>query len=822
MDGSRKEITRGIHVIYSTIPEKNAKSFVASLEKEFYSDYKENIGYKGKALYSPLKYFMLGDFDYCQISLINNFKFTHRLFEICESSENIRNYGSHTLQSYTGFCLHDKVYSEKIFSEPIDEYFVGIIHLKLNNGIYIGTGSDFIDEIHQILSSILKDTKYLISQSFSWFELSLTVFIKSPKELANIIAKLRSLCLGDLINHKDIYENCLYKDFDFEENDIYKASLFADTNSTIGFKEDVIKCSSDSKIYKDFIDYIENYKCTLKTEIEWQVKPGHINQVVEELNNHNFLKDYFNILKRELVLGKCDYVIHLKSENSILANFHLLRDLYRSDNCQLYKHIRKVRTYSFLEPDLDIEIRNKSNILDWNIVLEKLCVSIKDFKKIEQALKGLKVSRQIRVKILKIISNYNNGILDPILFTYFLDFSIFIKLLRGFIMEEHSRQKKHITEVKEIEKKLNYYIEVFQESYNVRFLNGYLFENISDFDLDFNSSIQQLLTSYGSLVYEYGKKFYSGDLYYPLIRLNNIDTVSDYLSINYAVPHLTSPEFVVSTIIKEILNHIPLDSKELEIKLNHYNKELFNFKKYINESYFDDMYQSGMININYFIIDAIRFHITFKSNFKLFEYWFWTYNFQNTSLYDTNGLFNEQQLKQEIFRLLLIKKFFLNIPEIEVECPSPEIFTYWEKHFEKIKSIVERIHIFFTENNNFSIIDFIEQLKNNALENKNLPIDNIEKSLISYLQELKKKTESGKIMLLKRDWKTGEILKNYNSQYDDVFFAIDQIGGLYFQNTNKKDDYFSLNCKYLNLIIDFSAKTKKPFIKTLLKDDAYN
>ena len=64
-------------------------------------------------------------------------------------------------------------------------------------------------------------------------------------------------------------------------------------------------------------------------------------------------------------------------------------------------------------------------------------------------------------------------------------------------MEEHSRQKKHITEVKEIEKKLNYYIEVFQESYNVRFLNGYLFENISDFDLDFNSSIQQLLTSYG-------------------------------------------------------------------------------------------------------------------------------------------------------------------------------------------------------------------------------------------------------------------------------------------------------------------------------------
>lgn len=813
------EITRGIHVIYSTIPEKNAKSFVESLEKEFYTDYKKDIGYSGKALYSPLKYFMLGDFDYCQIALINNFKFTHRLFEISEDRENIRNYGSHTLQSYTGFCLNDKDYSEEIFEKNIEEYFVGIVHLKLNNGLYIGNGGDFIDEVHKIIAKILDKTKHILSQSFSWFELSLTIFVNSPKELANIIAILRSLCLEDLINHSTIFDNCLYNDFNFNKSDIYKASLFADTNSSIGFKEDIIKCSSKSKTYKDFINFLEKNKCSLKTEIEWQVKPGHINQVVEEINNHDFLKNYFKIEKRELVLGKCDYVIHLISENSILANFHLLRDLYRSDNCQLYKHVRKVRTYSFLEPDTNLETRDNSTIIDWNEILEKLSVSIKDFKTIEIALKGLKVSRQIRVKILKIISNYNNGILDPILFTYFLDFSVFIKLLKEFILEESSKQEIQTIEVKEIEKKLNHYIEVFQEGYNVRFLNGYLFENISDFDLDFNSSIQQLLTSYGSLVYEYGKKFYKGDLYYPLIRLNNIDTVSDYLSINYAVPHLTSPEFVISTIIKEILNHIPLDSAELEDRLIKYYNDLFNFKTFINESYFDDMYESGMININYFIIDAIRFHITFKSNFKLFEYWFWTYNFQNTSLYDTNGLFNEHQLKQEILRLLLIKKFFYDIPEIEIACPSPEIFTYWEKHFKKIHSIVEKIHDYFTTNKNFSIIDFIENLKNNALENKNIPIDKIENSLIFYLQELKKKNKNGKIMLLKRDWKTGKILKNYNSQYDDIFFAIDQIGGLYFQNTEKKDEYFVLNCNYLNKIIDFSAKTKKPFIKTLLEDD---
>lgn len=814
------EITKGIHVVYSTIPEKNAKSFVKSLEKEFYTDYKNAIKYKGKSLYTPLKYFMLGDFDYCQISLINNFKFTHRLFEISEGEDNIRNYGSHTLQSYTGFCLNNKKYSEEIFSSKIEEYFVGIVHLKLNNGLYIGNGIDFIEEVQKIITKTIGITKHLLSQSFSWFELSLVVFVESPKELANIIAKLRNLSLEHLENSSKIFENCLYNDFEFNKNDIYNTSLFADTNSSIGFREDIITCDSNSDEYKKFMLFLNNENIYLKTEIEWQVKPGHINQVVTEINKHEYLKDFFKIDKRELVLGKCDYVIHLKSENSIHANFHLLRDLYRSDKCQLYQHIRKVRTYSFLEPDLNIEAKDSNNIIDWNEILTKLSVSIQDFKAIEIALKSLKISRQIRVKILKIISNYNNGILDPILFTYFLDFSIFIKLLKEFILEEVHIQKTKNTAVKEIEKKLNHYIEVFQEGYNVRFLNGYLFENISDFDLDFNSSIQQLLTSYGSLAYEYGKKFYKKDFYYPIIRLNNIDTVSDYLSINYAVPHLTSPEFVISTIIKEILNHISLDSKKLENRINNYNNDLYKFKKYINESYFDDMYESGMMNMSYFIIDAIRFHITFKSNFRLFEYWLWTYNFQNTSLYDTNGLFNEQHLKQEILRLLLIKKFFYDHKGIEIECPSPEIFTYWEKHFEKIESIVNNIFKYFTNNNDNeqSIINFIDKLKNIAIDDRGIPINEIENSLLQYLQDLQKKSKNRKIMLLKRDWKSGEILKNFNSQYNDVFFAIDQIGGLYFQNTEKKDEYFKLNCKYLNTIIDFSAKTKKTFIKNLIDD----
>lgn len=267
------EITRGIHVVYSTIPEKNAKSFVKSLEKKFYTDYKRDIGYSENTLYTPLKYFMLGDFDYCQISLINNFKFTQRLFEISEGDDDhIRNYGSHTLQSYTGFCLNKKEDSENIFSNKIEKYFVGIIHLKLNNGLYLGNGIDFIEEVQKIITKTIGNNKHLLSQSFSWFELSLVVFVDSPKELANTIAKLRALSLNDLDNSTKIFENCLYNDFKFNKNKIYNTSLFADTNSSIGFREDIITCDSKSDEYKKFKLFINDHNISLKTEIEWKLK----------------------------------------------------------------------------------------------------------------------------------------------------------------------------------------------------------------------------------------------------------------------------------------------------------------------------------------------------------------------------------------------------------------------------------------------------------------------------------------------------------------------------------------------------------------------
>lgn len=637
-----------------------------------------------------------------------------------------------------------------------------------------------------------------------------------------------------------------------------KTSLFADTHTYFGFNEKLITTKYTDIYIETFIKHVNDNKIKLKSDIEWQVKPGHIFELEKNIKEHGKLRKYFDFEERKLVLGKCDYMLQEKDQ-SILSNFYLIRFIKKSPKCRLFDHARKVRSYIFLDvsklksKDNASEVK-ESNILgplSWDEKLDKLAVTSKEFHDIDLGLKALKVSRQVRIKILKIFSNYNNGIQDPILFPYFLDFTIFIRNLIKLINHEVGEAKKKSFKLKDLETKLNENIKVFQEGYNVRFLNGYQFENISDFDLDFNSSIQQLLTSYGSLVYEYGKLFYDDDTYAPIIQLNNIDTVSNNLTINYSIQHLTSPEFVFTTLLKEILNQLEIHDDDLKKLLKAFYDSLEMTRQQINESYLDDMIDSKQIDLNYFIIDSIRFIVTFNGDFDLFKHWFWSYNFQNSSLYDSGGMFNEQYLRMEMFRVLLIKKFYLPEDYNDMLCPSPELNTYWVRHYKKINFVssaliesikVQKIDAFIAhiidkylasyKNQNEHLNEKVVQYMTYVDKNDFFDIDNQRKKL-SFLFNSDSKSKSPvhamellifnslneqynlnrkKITLLKRDWETGMSMENHISLYDKILYAIDQTGGVYFKDTEKMTDYFKYNANCLLSIIDFSYKQKKAFI----------
>jgi len=801
-------------------------------------------------LYKPLKYYMLGDYDVCYITLINNFKFSHRLFEPKTEKKDIV-YNSHTFQSYSGFALNNEnslktTFSNNPYTNDDTKYFIGIINLKLNNGYLIGNGLDFIQLIAEIIAVKFKND-YVLTQTLTWFELSLTLFFNDPSELTKAIILLRSLNLYKLkndaeLNHlyvkyaENLKVNSLYHEIlnpESEKERMYATSFFADTSSHFGINERLIK----NHLKTEKIDsYVKNFdekakEIILKTEIEWQVKPGHIPNLIKLLESHEELKNCFKTknekLAANMVLGKCDYLIQEGNE-SILSNFHLIRDFIRSKHCKFYDHIRKVRTYIFLEPNLE-ENDDRSECIKeangspnhWNETLKQLAVKADEFKSIDKWLKALKISRQVRTKILKICSNYNNGILDPIQFPYFLDFKVFIDNLKNLIKKEYEIAQNKMFPIADLENNLNKHISAFEEGYAVRFLNGYQFENISDFDLDFNNSIQQLLSSYGTLVNEYGRLFYEEN-YGPIIQLNNLDTVSNYLSINYFGHHLTSPEFIFASLTKEILNHLKIDKLEYQIILKEYENDIPELKKFINESYFDDMLASGMIDINYFLIDAIRYKLSYNGKFKIYEYWFWSYIFQNSTLFDSTGMLNEHRLRMEMFRIILIKKVYENTSDHKLECPTPELYTYWIRHYDKIDLIVSKMMQFSQKKPELNIIGKIYHLANEICkvtevsENDNLPIKKIEAIFFETLLNHYQKNKS-KVTIVKRDWESGIPLKNYNVLYKDILYAIDPTGGVYFYNSKSMDTYFESNSKCLLDILDFSNKYKKEFIIKYLK-----
>lgn len=197
------EVNYGVQIVFSTIPNQKDIKFENDVEENYFEDYKRDIGSVDDFLYKPLKFYMLGDYDVCYISLINNFKFSHRLFEPKIKTDKTV-YNPHTFQSFAGFGLNQKTTLERIFSEQEIDYFVGVVNLKLNNGLLIGNGLDYIESIYEYISKELGDTPFILTHTLSWFELSLVVFVNDPCSLTDILTTLRLSEFKDLVAYMQI------------------------------------------------------------------------------------------------------------------------------------------------------------------------------------------------------------------------------------------------------------------------------------------------------------------------------------------------------------------------------------------------------------------------------------------------------------------------------------------------------------------------------------------------------------------------------------------------------------------------------------------
>lgn len=901
-----------LHVVLATFPPNQEKDFNISVRNKFFESYwksckryltnkDEAYGYyngdkKVPVLYNPIRYHILGNYDIAYITLIDSYKFAQRLFEPQKSEEHndtIDLFGPHTFQSFTGITHHQADYLKGFFYDrlkkrkPQRKFFLGLCNLKLNNGFLIGNGKKYLISVFKAIDHELSkhaSVEYLKLQSFSWFEISLMIFSDDPQQIADIIQTLRRLTLEDLKKWEPkILDDSLYRAMYPKEKDDYfrYANVFADTHTYVGIHGDVFEPGSP------YCEELLSKDLKLKTEVEFQIKPGHMHLLAKMLSEDKVLKNYpLSHDDKHFLAGRSDYC--LKSELTGINEIVRLIGLIINRQTNIFDHVRKIRTKVFFDGLKHMEHPKKTVIL-LNEELRPLAENIDNVAMLNEKLRALKLSRQIRSKVLKIFSNYNNGVQDIVLFPYLLDLKIFIERLKGAIDEaynrfiqrfepsrlmtekerekEKERQKEERLDVDRLEDILMKMIEIFQEGFNIRMLNAYQFEDIYDFDLDFNSSIQQLLSMYSTMAFEIGNLVYKKPYSYgPVIQLNLKDTVSNDSSINYAVNHLTSPEFIFATISKEIINGLPKDDDELDNILKYYGR--VKGKLLADNVVINDLDHRGLINLSYFLNDAFRYVWTYKTDFKLFYYWFWTYNFQNASLYSETGLLDESHFEKELFRILFIAKFYGTNHTADVVCPLQELETYWDRHFEKINLAVadflqfledEKITARFLENmeRTFDII-----MKRGEADYKQIPMDDGGTSFRAEIEsghhelnlgndylyrlcrrsyvfkykdeppkELKDDTtlylewymwsylnkiyhiNKGKISLVRRDWKTGKPMVSFVKINEmPSLYSVDQIGGLFFEDVAQQNAYFKQSTEVLTDLWDFTLKRKKTFI----------
>jgi hypothetical protein len=723
-----------IHLAFSTFPSGKELEFVRAKRKTF-SDYRvesekhliDNQKIED-CLYNPLIFHLFGTFDVVFVSLIDNYKFCQKVFDVDSPQA-----GSTTsYQIVTGICNNQFLPTDGIKSyfprnnnteqKLSAKKYVHITNFKVNNGLLIGNGNQFVDAVMKKMSEKLKDIDFIIFKSFSWSEIVLLQFGDDLEELQKNIIRFREFSLEDIAEEKEkaaIVNDSLYG-FVSKENlpyckfeSIEKSHVFVDSHSYSGvdyFEFNCIDYDQNTNPYKDD---------KFKSSIEFQVKPGHFMPLFQILKA-NPMFDQSKVLFKN---GKTDYLVKETDHKAFKSNYDVNKE-YRHGTGELRRHIRKMKT-NFLVDVCSSEGIPDSNIFAENKLVKKdegvnnfsyfLAVNYTiDLQDLKSKIKKLGVSRQIREKIIKAFSNYNNLVKDTILYSEFIELrGYLLYILKDIILEVDrldtffldpivfdKRYRSRDLILSEIEEKWTIALDIFEDAYQNRVHNNYLYEDLNEFSIDFNSAVNQINSIQDFLVKTTNNVFFPRFKDEIIVTQNEIDSKSNIINVNYNVYHYLEPTLIFTTLMKEVMNGV-LTKADIFLKISNTDE------KNISSNYFNDIkreielelapelnsFQRSALNsfdFFYYFSDLAKMTYTFLFDYDLYEYWSWAYFMQNSSMYKSSGLPENVRFQRELLKMCLVKNVFN--PELKhVRNPAPELFDLWQKSILDIENLSKLI-----------------------------------------------------------------------------------------------------------------------------------
>lgn len=811
-----------IHIALSTYPNfignnnSNSETDFIDQKKKFYKNYQSD----NHQLYSPKIYHIFGMFDLAFITLIDSYKFAQRLFDD-KNDEKLKlkpiNY-----QIITGIIpiLSDNQI-DKVF--PIEneesngknsEDFVLISNLKLNNAFLIGNGHEFLKTVMAKISESLISQKFIAFFSFNWCEITLIQFGNKPDDLFKNLILIRELHFNELfkcdIQKQEIFNKSLYKQYDTLDNECDNKNVFSDTNSYLG-----------ADYYKFTKGELDKIDCL--SDIELHIKPGAMGDI---LGHSQFDKIFDD--KPYFLNGKMDLLFKKENRNKLESN----KKIYAGLRGDFNGYIRRLKTSPIYNFNFGKPINKGLHVSSSIFTKLKEKHEIKNLNGLQNCLRKLKISRQIRQKVIKMYSHYNNGIVDPISYAYMIDFKPLLMEFYNFIETKAKELDSSFTKeysfsadfVQSLESNINKILDIFENAFHVRIFNNYNFEEFNDFQIDFNSSITQLTCIFDSLVKITNDFFFNKKNI--IVTHHNETTISNFVNVNYNAFDLLEPALIFNSLLKETLNATEeiLESESLKYSIVSLQKVLYEKMPLLEVSEFD---------VRYFLYDVVKYKYLFNNDNDLYIFWSWVHMLQNSKNYDMSGNISELNFIREAFRINLVLMYFNHS-----EDNTPQTVKKLFKHHEAVKSaiketkldddtrskighIITRIEYLCSKNNqyvkisNFEINNEIKEPYSDFIKYKNFKITpTAEKSPISYyltlankyLNDLQVNHFENKIVVLPRCLKTGALLTNCIS--DEIPIYIDPFGGFYINKLDKKEKYLKLKNATIYSLLDASLKFK--------------
>lgn len=443
--------------------------------------------------------------------------------------------------------------------------------------------------------------------------------------------------------------------------------IFSSTFSHLGYDmEDVFSSDHFKEIQQE----------KLKLQYHWDLKPGHyidFRNAIFDKKDPIFSKDS----TEERIMPGID-MMQLIVEKTFEEH---KQDFDKLFNCREIKpYLRKQRiNIVFNEHGLKEEKQTNDEHPELVKHLKKCAFSKTDLKNLRQDLNACRASKVLKERTLKMFETFNDCTMDPLFFNYFIELK---EYLNGIKIKVHKYLEKPDRDatLEDFHTWLDKMIRSFEQAYHNRFHQSSRMRNISDFNLEYNGGIQQLISAYDMAYKTILKSLIKQDSKENCVYVSGYERVSsDRNSLCINIFHITYPELYASTIWKEAMNFywivLPDEEREKITRINiRENSELLlkpgsvgllkhqiqSHKKFDHSSYVHRLMLASMNEsfIHYLLADAAVFNIGYFGDFELFTHWYWTYFSQMSHFYNREGEMEPDVFIKFFCRWVFIKRFY--------------------------------------------------------------------------------------------------------------------------------------------------------------------